>query len=434
VAKPSSNSPVSVALLWFAPGLVAAVAAALLRHLGTPAEPRSWWAVFAVAVLAGGGVRLGMNRRFDPVLLPIAGMLAAVGLAIVARLDPALVRNPDAPDNLLLRHLVSVVLGLGVACGLVVVVRQPESIGRYKYTWLALALALLAATLAFGQEIRGARLWLRVGPVQIQPSELIRVAVAVFFAGYLAERRDLVASDLRVGPLRLPPVPYLLPLVLAAAGSASILLLQNDLGTALLLFVTTVAMLYVATGQARYVVLGAAAFSAITWMASLAVARLGIRVQNWLDPWVDPLASGFQQVQSEYALAAGGGVGVGLGRGSPDRIPDVHTDFVLAAIGEELGLAGTVAVVALLLLFALRGFAIALRAPPGLGRFLVAGLATSIAVQTLLIAGGVARLVPLTGLTLPFVSYGGTAMLVNFLATGLILAVSATSTARPRPG
>lgn len=430
MGREHARAPIAVVLLWLVPGAFAAVAAAILRDVGeAAAAPEWWWMLLGAGVPVAGGFLLAMRRRFDPVLLPLATLLTAVGLAMVARLDPALLSNPDVPDNLLQRHLVSVVLGIGVALGVTVVVRRPEMIGRYKYTWLVVGVGLLAATLVFGQEIRGARLWLRVGPVQFQPSELIRIAVAVFFAGYLAERRDLVASDFRLGPVRLPPVPYLLPLALAAAGSAAILVLQNDLGTALLLFATTVAMLYVATGQARYVILGAGVFAVIAWAASAAVSRLGIRVQNWLDPWVDPLATGYQQVQAEYALAAGGVLGTGLGEGMPDRIPDVHTDFILAALGEELGLAGTVAIVAILLLFSWRGFAIALRAQAGVGRFLAAGLATSIAVQTLLIAGGVARLLPLTGLTLPFVSYGGTAMLVNFAAAGLLLAISA----EPRP-
>lgn len=432
----TADRTVSICLLWLVPGLFAATAAALIGRFGLGgAVPDSWWVMFPAALLAGGATRffIADRKRPDPVLLPLAALLAAVGLAVVARLDPALLGNPDVPDNLLLRHLVSVVLGIAVACATPLLCRRPELIGRYKYTWLVLGAGLLALTLVFGQEIRGARLWLRLGPVQVQPSELIRIALAVFLAGYLADRRDLVASDLRVGPIRLPPVPYLLPLVLAAAGSATLLVLQNDLGTALLLFATTVAMLYVATGQPRYVVLGVATFAAVSWIASIGVSRLGIRVQNWLDPWVDPLASGYQQIQAEYALATGGVLGAGLGRGVPDRIPDVHTDFVLAAIGEELGLAGTIATVGLLLLFSWRGFVIALRAPTGLGRFLAAGLATSTAVQTLLIAGGVARFVPLTGLTLPFVSYGGTAMLVNFLATGLLLSISTGPILQPPP-
>ncbi|HYO29730.1 MAG TPA: FtsW/RodA/SpoVE family cell cycle protein, partial [Thermomicrobiales bacterium] len=378
---------ISIVLLWLVPGLFSAIAAATIRSegLGT-VVPAAWWVGIPGCLLLVGFVlllRLG-PARFDPLLLPVAVLLAAVGLAVVARLDPALLSNPDVPDNLLLRHLASVVLGLCLAGAVPIVLPRSELVGRYKYTWLVGGVGLLALTLVFGQEIRGARLWLRVGPIQVQPSELVRIALVVFLASYLADRRDFVVSDLRLGRLRLPPVPYLIPLVLAAAGSASILVLQNDLGTALLLFTTTVAMLYVATNQPRYVVIGTLTFAAVSWGASRTVPRLGIRLQNWVDPWGDPLVSGYQQVQSEYALAAGGALGVGLGRGDPTLIPDVHTDFVLTAIGEELGLGGTLAVIGLLLLVSLRAFQIALRAPAGVGRFLAAGLGTSVAVQTLL--------------------------------------------------
>lgn len=428
-----SGRSVDVVLLWLVPGLFVAVSAALPAATDAGgAHPSWWWVVFPALLLAGGAslYRVSTRRRPDPILLPVAAVLSAVGLVVIARLDPALLRNPDVPDDLLLRHLVSVGLGVAVACGTPLVLRLwADPLGRYKYTWLVVGVGLLALTLVFGQEIRGARLWLRLGPVQVQPSELIRITLAVFLAGYLADRRDLVSSDLRIGPIRLPPLPYLVPLALAALGSVSLLVLQNDLGTALLLFAITLTMLYVATGQPRYVAIGMATFASTAWFASASVSRLGIRAQNWLDPWVDPIGSGFQQVQAEYALAAGGVLGVGLGRGAPDRIPDVHTDFVLAAVGEELGLAGTIAVVGLLLLYCWRGLVIAMQAPNGAERFLAAGLATSVAIQTLLIAGGVARLLPLTGLTLPFVSYGGTAMLANFLVTGMLLTIS---TAAPR--
>lgn len=415
----------ATALLWLAPASFTIVAAALVRHQGgAPPSPQGWWMVFGgLCLLVGVGVQ-AFRWRLDPVLLPIAATLAAVGLAVNARLEPLLRDEVTAPNDLLLRHLVSIILGFGIALGTVALVRQPEWLGRYKYTALIVGIALLALTLVFGEEIRGARLWLRVGPLQLQPTEAIRIAVALFFAGYLAERRELITSDVQVGPLRLPPIPYLMPLLLGSAAAAAILVLQNDLGSALLLFAITVAMLFIATGQTRYPMIGAVTFGFVAWLASPLFSRLAIRSQNWIDPWVDPLATGFQQVQSEWALATGGLLGQGLGAGSPNRIPDVHTDFVIAAIGEELGLVGTLGVIVLLGVFSMRGFMIALRSPSTIGRLLAAGLATSVAGQTLLILGGVGRLIPLTGLTLPFISYGGTSMLISFLTTGLLLAIS----------
>jgi cell division protein FtsW (lipid II flippase) len=283
---------------------------------------------------------------------------------------------------------------------------------------------LLALTILFGQEIRGARLWLRLGPLQFQPSELLRITLVAWLAGFLTERRDLIAPDPHGRRLRLPPIPYLLPMAGIGAVSVAALVLQNDLGTALLLFGIALAMLYAATGSGAYVWLGLIGFAGLAAVAGQAAPRLAIRVQNWADPWRDPLATGYQQVQSEYALSAGGMFGAGFGRGMPAAIPDVHTDFILSAVGEELGLAGTVALLLLAMLLAWRCFTIALVMPDGFERLLAAGLAAGLAIQTLLIVGGVIRLLPLTGLTLPFVSYGGSAMLANWVVVGLIAALS----------
>jgi cell division protein FtsW (lipid II flippase) len=189
-------------------------------------------------------------------------------------------------------------------------------------------------------------------------------------------------------------------------------------------------MLYVATNRLSYVVVGLLAFAGGCVVAYQLFARIAIRVQNWLDPWRDPLGTGFQQIQSEYASASGGVLGTGLGRGRPWYIPEVHTDFVFSAIAEELGLLGATAIVALTFLLVMRGFMIGLRSDDGFGRLLAVGLATTLSVQTIIILGGVLRLIPLTGITLPFVSYGGSSLLTNFVLIGLLLAVSAA----PRGG
>ncbi len=412
--------PLELGLLLF-PAVYAAGAAAILG------AEWPWWAVVPGAALAASvalGVGLG---RGDRVVLPIAAMLAAIGTVTVARLEPALLADPMVPGALLPRHLVSVATGFAVLAGVAVLVR-PDWIRRYTYTWMALAVALLLAALVFGEEIRGARLWLRIGPVQVQPSEIMRLALVVWLAGYLDRRRELVGAAAGVGTAA--ALPYLAPIGVVGAASVAVLVLQNDLGTALLLFGVALAMLYAATGRGTYVALGAGTFAVAAWVAGSAVGRLAIRAQNWFDPWRDPLASGYQQVQSEYALAAGGLFGVGLGRGMPQAIPDVQTDFVLAAIGEEQGFVGVAVVLALLFLLVWRAVIVAMRAPDGFGRLLAVGLGAAFGVQALLIAGGVLRLLPLTGLTVPFVSYGGSAMVTNMAAAGLLLAVSRTSTGR----
>jgi cell division protein FtsW (lipid II flippase) len=234
----------------------------------------------------------------------------------------------------------------------------------------------------------------------------------------------LIGSSWRVGFLRLPPIPYLAPMALMWAASLMVLVILNDLGSALLFFGIFLIMLYAASGRPIYVLSGFITFAIASWLAYVLFDRIGIRVQNWLDPWRDPLGSGYQQVQSDYALASGGLLGAGLGQGQPWRIPAVHTDYVFSAIGEELGLLGAVAVLALYLVLVMRGFAVALRSPDAFNRLFATGLAATIGLQALIIVGGVVRVIPLTGITLPFVSYGGSSLLTNCLIIGLLLRIS----------
>ena len=383
----------------------------------------TWWWVLGIFLLIAS-VGIGFSRSLsEQTVLAIAAMLVMFGTATIARLDPSLLTDPNVPSALVMRHEASIAVGL-LACVVLALALRVEWVRRYKYTWLLASFLLVVITLVFGRDVRGAKLWLQVGPAQFQPSEVLRLTVAAYLAAYLTERRDVVAAGRRVGPVVLPSVAHLVPLGVVGAGAVLLLVLQNDLGTALLLFGITVAMLYAATGRASYVVIGLAGFALLARLAQMVVSRLDVRVQNWADPWRDPLASGYQQVQSEYALAAGGALGVGPGRGAPYLIPDVHTDFILAAIGEELGVVGVAAVLLVMVLLIARGMMIALRAPDGFERLLAVGLVSAIALQTLIIAAGVLRLVPLTGLTLPFVSYGGSAMVTNLAVIGVLLAIS----------
>ena len=383
----------------------------------------TWWWVLGISLLIAS-VGIGFSKPVsEQTVLAIAAMLVMLGTATIARLDPSLLTDPNVPSALVMRHEASIAVGL-LACMVLALALRVEWVRRYKYTWLLASFLLVVITLVFGRDVRGAKLWLQVGPAQFQPSEVLRLTVAAYLAAYLTERRDVVAAGRRMGPVVLPSVAHLVPLGVVGAGAVLLLVLQNDLGTALLLFGITVAMLYAATGRASYVVIGLAGFALLARLAQMVVSRLDVRVQNWADPWRDPLASGYQQVQSEYALAAGGALGVGPGRGAPYLIPDVHTDFILAAIGEELGVVGVAAVLLVMVLLIARGMMIALRAPDGFERLLAVGLVSAIALQTLIIAAGVLRLVPLTGLTLPFVSYGGSAMVTNLAVIGVLLAIS----------
>ena len=359
----------------------------------------------------------------DQVVLPLIAVLGCLGLLSIQRLQPDLAAATPHLGGLAQRQVLFLGAGL-LTVWLTVMLGRIEWLHRYKYTWLLLTLALLLITFLFGQEINGARLWLAIGPLQFQPSELAKLTLVTFMAGYLTDRRELLAQPWRVGRLRLPPVPVLLPLALVWAGALAVLIVQNDLGSALLFFGLFVIMLYVATGSAGYVAVGLVAFAAGSWLASLLFARLAVRIQNWLDPWQDPLGAGFQQVQSEYALASGGLFGTGLGRGRPTLIPEVQTDFVLSALGEELGLAGLLAILGCYVLLLMRCYAIALRSGDSFGQLVAVGLGSAVALQALIIVGGVVRLIPLTGLTLPFVSYGGSSLLANCLAVGFLLRIS----------
>ncbi|CAN5642953.1 FtsW/RodA/SpoVE family cell cycle protein [soil metagenome] len=361
----------------------------------------------------------------DQIVFPVAVALSALGLLIIQRLEPALAALGPGYALLPERQLLYLWIGLGMLTFVVVFIRQLNWLRRYKYTWAVAAIFLMIVTMIFGTEVNGARLWLDVGPITIQTSEITKIALVVFLAAYLAENQDLIVSTYQVGPFRLPPIPYLMPIFLMWVLSMFVVVAQNDLGTALLFFGVLLAMIYVASGKLSYVTVGLLSFAAGVGLAYQRFSRVQLRVQNWLDPWQDPLDSGFQQVQSEYAMASGGLFGRGLAHGSPGFIPEVHSDYVFAAIGEELGLLGTFAVLMLFLLLVFRGYFIAMQARDPFGRFLAAGLTSILAIQTLIILGGTVRLIPLTGITLPFVSAGGSSLLSNFLIIGLLMRVSA---------
>jgi cell division protein FtsW (lipid II flippase) len=411
--------------LLIAPSLMTVVG--LLMIFLVPRKDLKWtwgdiWVSLAfVAFVAGISVTFGLfGFRGDQVLLPVTAALSGLGRLMIQRLYPSLLARGQVSDNLAQKQLIYLAAGLAVLAGTVLFVRRLDFLRRYKYTWLVLSLGLLAATFVFGTDINGARLWIRVGPIQAQPSEIVKVTLVIFLAGYLDEKRELIGTSWRVGFLRLPPLPYLLPMGLMWMASLSVLVVMNDLGSALLFF-----GIFVASGRSLYVVVGLVSFALACWFAYLTFNRIGIRVENWLDPWLHPRTTGYQQIQSDYALASGGLLGTGFGFGKPYFIPEVQTDFVFSAIGEELGLLGTLAVVALYLIMVMRGFSIALRVRDGFARLVAVGLSTIIGLQSLIIVGGVIRLIPLTGITLPFISYGGSSLLTNFLVVGLLLRISA---------
>jgi peptidoglycan glycosyltransferase len=394
-----------VVLLVFA--LVEANAARTFEpaYLAVPA------ALLAAFVIAHVAVRK-LAPAADPGLLPIAFVLTGIGLAFVTRLDRGLAAS----------QVVWIFAGVGALVLTLVLAPSLEVLARYKYTIGLAGIVLLVLPAVAGREINGAKLWLRVGGMSLQPGELAKIAVVLFLAAYLAEHRELLSvSTRRVLGMWLPPARQLGPLLLMWAVSLFVLVFERDLGSSLLLFAVFLVMLYAATGRASYVIVGLGLFSAGAYVAYRLFGHVQTRVAIWLHPFADAQGKGYQVVQSLFAFAAGGLTGAGPGRGLPTRIPFVTTDFIFSAIAEELGLLGAAAIVIAFLIFALRGLATASRARSDMAAFTATGLVASITVQAFVIVGGVSGLIPLTGITLPFISYGGSSILSTFIALALLL-------------
>ncbi len=379
----------------------------------TAVWPSLAWAV----ALAGAWAALRRGRpNHDPLLLPVAGLLTGMGLIMVARLSP----------GFMVRQTLWSLLGLGAMLGIALGVRDLRLLRRYRYTWLIGGLALLALTLVFGVNPAGtgARLWLGLGGLYFQPSELLKLLMVVFLASYFAEKRPLLTDTVyQMGRLRLPPLPYLGPVLLMWGFSLLLLIWQRDLGAAWLFFAVFLLMLYTTTGQARYGLLGLGLFGVGALIGYHLFYHVRLRVDIWLDPWTEASGRAFQIVQSLLAFAAGGLLGQGIGQGYPTFIPVVHSDFVFSAIGEEWGLLGTLGVVTLFALLVTRAGRIALTARTPFRQLLAFGLAALLGLQALTIMAGSLKLVPLTGVTLPFVSYGGSSLVTSFALIGLLFVV-----------
>jgi len=373
-------------------------------------------AVAAVLLVLHLAVRFLLPRA-DPLLLPIAAGLTCLGVVMIYRLDSSL-----AFDQLLWLAVAAAAFVL-----VVVFLRNYEVLSRYKYTLGLIALVLLASTMIVGKEVNGARLWLQIGPMSFQPSEIAKILIVVFLAAFFAEKHELLSiSTHKVFGVPVPELKYFVPLLLMWGFSVLLMIYQKDLGSSLLFFGIFVSMLYVSTARKSYVLVGAALFILGAYLCYLAFAHVEVRVVTWLNPFNPSTIerSSYQISQSLFALSSGGLSGTGLGLGHPTFIPSVATDFIFSAIGEELGLIGAVSVVLMYVLFVARGIRVALRAPEDFGKLLSVGLISIIALQSFIIMGGVTRLIPLTGITMPFISYGGSSLLANFILLGLLLIVS----------
>ncbi len=396
---------------------------------------------YLIAIFAIHGAFVITGRRMDQILFPTAALLAGISILLMQRLPQDLVTQVVAGRELALAplQLAWMLLGFLVLAAVAIFVRSDGWLRRYKYTWAALGIGLLLLVFVLGEVTGGARLTLRLGPFSGQPSELLKVILVVFLAGYLAENRALLSTaSTHVGPLRLPPLPYLLPMLAMWGIALAIVIVQRDLGAALLYFLVFLALLYVATRRMSYVVIGLFMFIGGGAVLYGLFPHVQDRVNIWIDPFSDPQGAGYQIIRALYAYGRGGIVGTGLGAGLPQvgsvpSIPAIHTDFIFAALAEEMGMLGALAVLGLYGLIAQRGFRIAALAADDFRALLATGLTLVIVVQAAIICGGNLRVVPLTGITLPFVSYGGSSLLVNGAVIGLLLALSDRGVEAPPP-
>jgi len=425
-ARRRANSELGLLIL----ALLVTLGAHTLVGLAQTGAVPAGLAAYGGAMAALGAAAHLASRRLassaDPVLLPLAFLLNGLGLAMVRRLDFA-EQTSQAPAQTIWTVVAIVVFIVTLA-----VVRDHRMLDDYRYLVGigALVFLLLPLVPGIGKEVNGARIWLGLGGLSFQPGEVAKLGLVVFFASYLAEKRALltVATN-RLGPLMVPPARAFGPILAVWGVSLSVLVFQKDLGLSLLIFGIFVAMLYVATARLTYVLLGLALFSAGAYAAWTIFSHVQSRISTWLDPWSVYDSAGYQVAQSLFAMATGGIFGVGLGQGRPDIIPEVNTDFIFAAFGEEIGLLGTTALLLCFFLFVGRGFAVATRSRDDFGQLLAAGMTFLFGLQVFVILGGVTQLLPLTGVTLPFMSYGGSSLLANYALVALLLRVSASSSA-----
>ena len=348
----------------------------------------------------------------DDILPAVAVVLSALGLAMVARISPELAQKQQ--------WWLVVALVLAIAAG--PLFSQFRRFAAFKYLWVVGSLILFVLLVFFGQEINGAKLWIKLGPIQLEPIELIKLFIVFFLAAYLAETADVIAHA-RPWSIR-ANVKYLGPLFIGWGASMAILVLQRDLGMATLLLATFAALLYVATRRVDIVVFGLAIFALAAFWAMHHYPYVQTRVAVWRNPFSDPLGAGYQSSQGYYALAAGGLFGTGYRLGHPNFIPDVATDYIYAAFSEEFGLIGALVVLALFLAMVRRIFAAGSEQPDLYTKLLSVGMGATLGFQIFIIVGGVIGVFPLTGITLPFISYGGSSLVANFLLVALVWAMS----------
>ncbi|WP_026556410.1 FtsW/RodA/SpoVE family cell cycle protein [Arthrobacter sp. 35W] len=395
------------------------------------------------AVLTGLALAVHVSLRFrakyaDPVILPLVVALNGIGLAVIHRLDIA---NDESAGP---RQWLWTTVAVAAAVAVIWLLRDHRRLRRYTYLSLVASVVLLILPLVPGisaGEVNGASVWISIGPFTFQPGEIAKITLAIFFAGYLSSNRDLILlAGKKVGPLQLPRARDLGPMIVAWLASVGVLVFQHDLGSSVLFFGLFMVMIYVATSRISWVFIGLL----LIGIGGFVAVRLFPHVARRIDVWANAFSpevigsGGYQVVQGLFGMADGGLLGTGLGNGQPEIVPLANSDMIIAAIGEELGMAGLFAVVLMYVLLITRGFRAALGTRDSFGKLLAVGLSFAIALQCFVVIGGVTRLIPLTGLTTPFLAAGGSSLLANWIIVALLLLISDAArrpidTTAPRP-
>jgi cell division protein FtsW (lipid II flippase) len=363
----------------------------------------------------------------DPILLPLAGLLNGIGYVFIARLS----------SSQAAAQAVWSTVGMLAFVATLVLVKRARDLERYRYTFAVIGIGLLLLPLLphFGENINGARLWVHVGSHEFQPGELAKLALAIFFASALVERSEQLSHGTRrIGRMLVIDPRYLAPIVVAWGLSLLIFLAENDLGSSFLFFALFVGMLWVATNRAFYLGLGAGLFGLGALFALKVIGHAESRVQSWLDPWKDPQTTGYQIIQGWFAIANGGLWGTGPGQSNAASIPFASSDLIFAVIAEEVGLVGATGLLIAYVLMVGTGLRVAVRCEHPFEKLLATGLSLVLGIQTFVIVGGVTRVIPLTGITLPFVAYGGSSLISNYILLALLLRISDTANRPARLG
>ena len=428
-ARPRRNSELGLLFL----ALTIGAGALALAQLGRNPDKIGVTAPYiALLVLSYAGAHVAtrkLSSQADALVLPLAATLNVLGLAAIYRLST----QEYGPTQ-----ITWTIIGIAVFVGTLFLLRDYRTLAGYKYIlgFIGVGLLLLPLVPGVGKEINGARLWVGVGGFSFQPGELAKICLVIFFAAYLADRKELLSmASRKVGRFHVPDLKHFGPLFVMWGLSLSVMFFEKDLGSSMLFFSIFLVMIYVATARLIYMLAGTALFAVGAYFGYQAFTHVQQRVQVWMDVFNPKFIAdeGYQLSQSLFALATGGLFGTGLGQGRPDLIPEAHTDFIFSVLGEELGLLGTTAVILCFMLLVARGLRIAMAARDDFGQLLALGLTAILGIQTIIILGGVTRLLPLTGITLPFMSYGGSSLLSNFILIALLARISHQTASEPGP-